>query len=188
MLFSLSSTQHRLRSFFTLALGLSAFLFALTAAPESAHAENLIKQPGAHNRYSWELEPQLAVKWGCWRGCGNTGVGPGVRASIPFMHNGPIDTINNNIAISFGLNTYFYGNDAVGWNVPVAFQWNFYFTDIISVLGEVGLHSELVTWNGGSNFDVYPLFQGGGRFQFGKVGVLVRVGYPGASVGANIQF
>jgi len=32
------------------------------------------------------------------------------------------------------------------------------------------------------------VFQGGGRFQFGKVGVLVRVGYPMLSVGANFQF
>ncbi len=188
------SVWHPLRSLAALVLGGTLGLLTLVAAPETARAENLIKVPGAHNQYKFELEPQLAIKYGCWR-CGGPGfggnwggVGPGLRVSIPFMHNGPIDTINNNIGISFGLNTFFYGNDVIGWVAPVAFQWNFYFTDIISVLGEVGLVNELTTFNGGANFDLYPLFQGGGRFQFGKVGVLVRVGYPMVSVGCNIQF
>ena len=178
---------HSLRS---LAIGL-AMAFALAfGMPATAHAESLIKQPGAHNAYKFELEPQLAVKWGRWRnyGGGDGAIGPGVRVAIPFMHNGPIDTINNNIGISFGLNTFFYGDDNIGWTAPVAFQWNFYFTDIISVLGEAGLVTELLTWRGNSDVDVYPLFQGGGRFQFGKVGILVRVGYPMVSAGCNIQF
>lgn len=160
---------------------------ALLTEPGEAHAAGVIKQPGAHNHYSWELEPHLALKWARWGGNG-AGFGPGVRASIPFMHNGPIDTINNNIGISFGLDTYFYDGGAVGWNTPVAFQWNFYFTEIISVIGEVGLDAELTTRDGGSDFDMYPLFQGGGRFQWDKLGVVVRLGWPSASVGLNIQF
>ncbi|HSC88163.1 MAG TPA: hypothetical protein VLC09_12860 [Polyangiaceae bacterium] len=185
-----NSMPRAFRSLKAIVLGLALGLVALVSMPDTAQAEGVIKRPGAHNQYKWELEPQLAVKYYCWNGCGNAGFGPGVRASIPFMHNGPIDSINNNIGISFGLNTFFYGgnNEVIGWNVPVAFQWNFYFTEIISVLGEVGLNSELATFNGGSDFDIYPLFQGGGRFQFGKLGVLVRVGIPYASVGLNIQF
>lgn len=192
------------RGFFVAA----AFVLALAASPQDASAENLIKRPGAHNRYSFELEPQLVYRpsspSGSWNGYndyygynGNVdGIGPGLRVNIPFMHNGPIDEINNNIGISFGgsLTWHSWGNsyDAFVLNLPVAFQWNFYFTDIISVLGEVGLNTPL-TFHGdyGGNqvdFDVEPLFQGGGRFQFGKVGVLVRIGWPMMSVGANIQF
>ncbi len=171
------------RTLATLMLSMSAFLLALTVTPESAHAENLIKQPGAHNQYKFELEPHLFFRYD-----GASGVGPGVRAAIPFMHNGPIPSINNNIGISFGADVPFYQGGAL-LTIPVAFQWNFYFTDIISVLGEAGLVNDIwLGGGGGNNFRVRPLFQGGGRFQFGKVGVLVRVGYPGMSVGANFQF
>ncbi len=182
--------------------------------PRTANAENLIRNPGAHNRYKFELEPQLVIRtagprWGgyyCDRydppgpegpdcrhyGYGGwTGIGPGVRVNIPFMHNGPVDTINNNIGISFGGSTTFHGyrgTSAVVLNMPVAFQWNFYFTDIISVLGEAGLNTPITFWRGGSSFTVEPLFQGGGRFQFGKVGIIARLGWPMISVGANIQF
>lgn len=195
------------------------FLFAMSllALPRSAQAENLITQPGAHNEYSFEIEPQLVLRtagprWGnyycdryydepgpgrgdCRYGYGGyggwAGVGPGVRVNIPFMHNGPIDSINNNIGISFGGSLTFHGYAgyrATVLNLPVAFQWNFYFTDVISVLGEAGLNTPVTFWNGGSHFGVEPLMQGGGRFQWEKVGIIVRVGWPLLSVGANFQF
>jgi len=192
------SFRHAVKRGFLVISTLAVFCFAwLTSQP--AQAENLIKRPGAHNRYSFEVEPQFAISWaghshnysGDYY---NSGFGPGVRFSIPFMHNGPISTINNNIGINFGLNTFFYDNHnnnnehPITWTVPVAFQWNFYFTDIISVLGEVGLTTNLVTARTYTQFYVDPLFQGGGRFQFGKVGIIVRIGYPMMTVGANFQF
>lgn len=175
------------------ALGAAVFA-AASALSTEASAENLIKQPGNHNQYSFELEPQLAFyHWGGrgWAGPGGGwggGFGPGIRVSIPFMHNGPIDTINNNIGISFGANTIFWNGGGFALHTPVAFQWNFYFTEIISVLGEVGLATNFVGWNNTLWVDIDPVFQGGGRFQFGKVGVLVRIGWPTLSVGCNIQF
>lgn len=174
-----------------------AFGVAFACAPEVAHAQNLIKRPGAHNHYSVEVEPQFAISW-----AGHahryddvyydSGFGPGIRFSIPFMHNGPITNLNNNIGINFGLNTFFYSSrydyNPIVWSMPVAFQWNFYFTDIISVLGEVGFSTNLVTTRDYTDFYADPIFQGGGRFQFGKVGIIVRVGYPMLTVGANFQF
>jgi hypothetical protein len=163
-------------------LAVMSFALALAWMPTPAHAENLIKNPGAHNRYKFELEPHLYFRYGR----NVSAVGPGVRAAIPFMHNGPIDTINNNIGISFGVDMPFF-NDNVILDIPVAFQWNFYFTDIISVIGEAGFLTSI--WTGpGSNVDFDPIIQGGGRFQFGKVGLVVRVGYPALTVGANFQF
>lgn len=163
-----------------------------------ANAQNLIKRPGAHNKYSVEIEPQFAISWAGHNhpyDNGNyyyNGFGPGVRFSIPFMHNGPITNLNNNIGINFGINTFFYdsryGDHPVAFAMPVAFQWNFYFTDIISVLGEVGFSANVVTSRDYTAFYADPVFQGGGRFQFGKVGVIVRVGYPMLTVGANFQF
>lgn len=175
--------------------GLIAASISLCGLRQEAEAANLIKQPGAHNRYSWELEPQLVFRTGLpyWNGGGYSnfsGFGPGVRFAIPIMDNGPIKTINNNIAISFGAATTWHGNgsQAMVLTLPVAFQWNFYFTEIISVFGEVGLSTPLTFGNGYTNFDVEPLFQSGGRFQWDKVGVIVRIGYPYFSVGANFQF
>ena len=133
------STVSRIRSrILPLAFALAAAVTCLVSAPSEAHAENLIKRPGAHNRYKFELEPHLGFWWG-WGNRDDLDFGPGIRASIPFMHNGPIDTLNNNIGISFGLDTYFPNGDLVIISSPVAFQWNFYFTDVISVLGEAGL-------------------------------------------------
>lgn len=166
------------RAFVMLALATLGVAF-----PSTASATNLIRRPGAHNAYRFEVEPHLNI-YG-FGGRGRADVGPGVRFSIPFMHNGPIRTINNNLAISFGADAYFPPG-GFGLAFPVAGQWNFYFTEIISVLGEVG-----VVINAG-NFGTFnpldPYIQGGGRFQFGKVGVLVRIGYPSLSVGANFQF
>jgi len=182
------SQSHRVGSgLVRLAVAIIAVFSCLALTPSEAHAEGLIKRPGAHNRYSFELEPHLAVWYG-WGNGSNAEIGPGIRFSIPFMHNGPIDTINNNIGISFGADTFFPNNaDRFLISMPVAFQWNFYFTDVISVLGEAGLVTNIVT-NTNDGFDLDPLFQGGGRFQWGKIGVLVRVGYPSVSVGCNIQF
>jgi hypothetical protein len=150
---------------------------------KDANATNVIRRPGAHNHYYLEVEPHLNL-YGYGRNTVN--FGPGVRFSIPFMHNGPIDTINNNLAISFGIDTYF-PDSGFGVAFPVAAQWNFYFTEIISVLAEAGL--VINAGNYAPSFNVLdPYIQGGGRFQFNKVGVLVRVGYPSFSVGANFQF
>jgi hypothetical protein len=164
-------------------LGFVAACFFFVASAGDAQATNLIRRPGAHNRYSFEIEPHLNI-YGYGRG--RAEIGPGVRASIPFMHNGPIRSINNNLAITFGADMYFPPS-SFGLSIPVAAQWNFYFTEIISVLGEVGIVTNFGNFAPSVNV-LDPYIQGGGRFQFGKVGVLVRIGYPSFAVGANFQF
>jgi hypothetical protein len=190
----MSRNQHSLPARWLVCLALA--LGALTALPSSAQAENLIRQPGAHRHYSFELEPKLNLFWRNYNSYyldqAWVPFGPGIRFTIPFMHNGPISTLNNNMAITFGADTYFPYH-GFGLQIPVAAQWNFYFTDIISVLGEAGLTTGFTTWDTGAGtsyglFTIDPYIQGGGRFQFGPVGVLVRVGYPTWSVGANFQF
>lgn len=130
-------------------------LLCALARPAAAQ----VKQPGAHTRYSFELEPHLTVQWegGGPAYFGNEGLGLGLRASIPLFHNGPISTINNNMAITFGLDWVHFGYDrsracreftgfycdrdfsANAFWLPVALQWNFYVHPSISVFGEVGL-------------------------------------------------
>lgn len=152
-------------------------------------AENLIQRPGAHHHYRFEIEPQLYFRYGRWA----DGLGPGVRAALPLMHNGPLNRVNNNIAVSFGMAVPFvdrYGARTphrAQVDIPIAGQWNFYFTDIISVFGEAGFSMNF--WSGpGPTFAMDPLFLAGGRFQFGHFGVVLRAGYPSLSVGANLQF
>lgn len=194
-------------------VGVALGVFALVGGAQPAQgAEVVIERPGQHRRYAVEIEPQLVLRysspyrrnWYNGRGPGDyywrssAGFGPGLRVAIPFMHQGPIKTINNNIGISFGASTTFHGcycdagYRSTVFNIPVAFQWNFYFTEIFSAIGEVGLNSAIAFYSDavGQNtqFFMDPLFQLGARAQFGVVGIVARVGWPFLSVGANFQF
>ncbi|MCH2109371.1 MAG: hypothetical protein MK135_08575 [Polyangiaceae bacterium] len=155
-----------------LAAGVS---FSLGVADAQA---SVASTPGQHNRYKFELEPNIFYLHGNWYETG----GFGLRASIPFMHNGPIKTINNNMAINFGAQMAFF-DGTFDVSLPVAAQWNFYVHEIISVGPELGMEFTI-----GNVFRVHPVFNAIGRFQFSRFGLLVRMGYPELTVGANIQF
>jgi hypothetical protein len=161
----------------------------------------------------------LAFQWSDRQGAGS-GFGPGVRFNIPFVHNGPIKTINNNMGITFGMDVTFGGGGygcypldrrINGYNcsvteiwLPVAMQWNFFLTKVVSVFGEPGFAIAHRRWsypwycNGANNAvcdtnfnrtTLEPVFSAGGRFMFSdKVGVTVRLGYPMLTAGLNILF
>ena len=186
-----------------LSLGLAA-LFA--AEP----GECQIKRPGAHPQYSVELEPHLLIQHDRnWRG-NDEGFGPGIRATIPLVQNGPIPQINNNIGIGFGLDWASYDSCDENWElgdcgadfiwVPVVAQWNFFLTPVISVFGEPGAAFVYRKWGfdgncpiwdedecDDSDFDPFePVFFAGGRFLFSdSVGVVIRLGTPYVSIGAT---
>jgi hypothetical protein len=189
-------------------------VLGLLAVPALASAQ--IKQPGAHQLYSAELEPHLIVQWDNYAPCANDGIGPGFRAAIPFLDNGPIPRINNNMAIGFGLdwahsginsncnryyfNGNFYGNgfSADTVSIPVVVQWNFFLLPKISVFGEAGLVLQHRSYDGyncvngnacGTFNDntVNGSFSAGGRFLVtDSVGFLVRLGFPYLSAGVSI--
>lgn len=189
-------------------------------APAVAHAQNIVRQPGNHPDYSIEIEPHLAFQWADRIGA-NDGFGPGARFNIPFLRNGPISTINNNMAITFGLDLTF-GDGGYGYcydrydptyripngacNVtelwlPVAVQWNFFLTKVISVFGEGGFAIAHRRWNydwfcngngappcarSYSSTDLELIIGGGARFMFSdKIGATVRVGFPMLTAGIN---
>lgn len=179
------------------ALGVSVW-----AGPTAAQ----IKQPGAHPRYTLELEPHLLVQHNDDWIADDEGIGPGIRLSIPIVPDGPIPTINNSLAIGFGLDWAFYNQcrhsreedcDANMLWFPVVAQWNFFFTPVVSVFGEVGgsIVHRSADWEGGclagdcdeTDLDLFrPVFFGGGRFLFSRtVGLVVRLGTPYVSVGAT---
>jgi len=143
----------------------TCLVLGLLSVPALASAQ--IKQPGAHPNYSVELEPHLIVQWN--ESCANDGFGPGFRATIPFLKNGPIPRINNNMGIGFGLdwahssigsrcrdyyrNGVYYGDGykADVWQIPVVVQWNFFLVPKISVFGEAGLVLQYRRYDGNFN-------------------------------------
>jgi hypothetical protein len=132
-------------------------VLGMLAVPALASAQSEIKQPGNHPLYNVELEPHVIVEWNDYAPCTDDAFGPGFRAAIPFLDNGPIPKINNNMAIGFGLdwahsginggcgvyrvNGNYYGNGFTAdvFSIPVVVQWNFFLLRRISVFGEGGL-------------------------------------------------
>ena len=196
---------------------LSSFAVSAAILTLPALATAQIKSPGAHPDYSVELEPHFVLDWAEHYGYGNDeAIGLGLRATIPFLDNGPISTINNNMGIGFGLdwthngdacdfffwrgNRYGYECTVDNFHFPVVVQWNFWLTPIISVFGEAGLDIVHTRWEwdncgapgfecDGSDTDVNFAFWGGGRFLFGEgssVGGIVRLGWPYISLGIGI--
>ena len=134
-----------------LATVLAAFAYA-----GPAMGDDTIRRPGDHPNYAVEIEPHALWGWTQYRNTGNDGFGLGARFSIPIVQNGFIPTINNSVAISFGVdwlhyaescfyyfgpgaNSPCYGGDANYLFFPVALQWNFFVARQWSVFGEPGL-------------------------------------------------
>jgi hypothetical protein len=192
-----------LRRLPVIALATSSALAAMSLAATEAHAENIIRRPGDHIRYSAELEPHLNFglfdyRYADYRyGYFNTvDVGPGFRATIPIMDPGFVPRINDSVGITFGLDLGFCGDYCyrhVAVRSPVGIQWNFFvtprfnvFADIGFVLGFDAAPDNRYGYRGNSIF--YPdfFFMGGLRYLFtDKVGLTVRVGYPFVSVGVS---
>src|SRR5688572_20726342 len=78
----------------------------------SRGADAQIKQPCAHPSDSLELDTHLVIQHENGTFLDDEGWGVGCRASIPFVHNGPIPQINNNMGISFGGDLAFFDDDA----------------------------------------------------------------------------
>jgi hypothetical protein len=189
---------------------LAGLSLAAAATFAARTGECQIKRPGAHAHYSVELEPHLLIQHDRnWRG-NDEGFGPGIRATLPLVHNGPIPQINNNIGIGFGLDWATYDSCDEYWElgdcgadfiwVPVVAQWNFFLTPVISVFGEPGAAFVYRKWGfdgscpifdenecDDSDFDPFePVFFAGGRFLFSdSVGLVIRLGTPYVSIGAT---
>jgi hypothetical protein len=178
----------------------AALVVVLTAAGVRAQ----IDRPGAHPSYSAELEFHGLVQWDVepWN---HNGFGLGARASIPVIAQGPITTVNNSLAVAFGFDwahashchpepRYNARVDCSNNNFefPVTVQWNFFFSDVISLLVELGLDVRYETWSWrdgpGDEDDVeaFPQFLIGPRFFVGKnVAIPIRIGWPYLSVGVS---
>jgi hypothetical protein len=150
-------------------VALAACLFCAS----SAHAQ--ITQPGKHASYTAEIEPHLVLQWSDEPWWDDDGIGVGLRASLPVVQNGPITTIDNSLAIGFGLDWAHFDDACWGpgprprapfdddcsaedfW-IPVVVQWNFFFSELISAFPELGLGIQHTRWEGdwcGGGRDLY---------------------------------
>lgn len=177
--------------------------------PAVAHADTLIiKNPGDHPRYIFEAEPHLVLGFIEPPGyASGTGFGAGFRGSIPLVRNGFVPSINNSVAIGFGMDFARYGRGdycvnggaladcnnrvrANGFNefyFPVVLQWNFFLSRQWSVFGEPGVALNYHAWDGPRAIDVDPfIFFLGGRWHFSdRMTLTMRIGYPAFSVGCS---
>jgi hypothetical protein len=127
------------------------------ALSRDARADDTIKRPGDHPQYGVEIEPHGLWGWTHYNYAPVDGFGLGARFSIPIVDNGFISSINNSVAISFGVDwlhyagtgCYYYYDpryrgpcydvgDANYLFFPVVMQWNFFVARKWSVFGEPG--------------------------------------------------
>jgi hypothetical protein len=180
-------------------MGTVASILLLTAG--GAGADDTIKHPGDHPEYDVEIEPHLLLGWDSVYAPGGLGVGG--RFSIPIVHNGFVQEINNSVAISFGLDwmhydaCWYHGNCSADYlDFPVVMQWNFFVAQRWSVFGEPGLlfyHGFVNDCPNGNTCPasprvtfLEPALYLGGRFHFSeKAALTMRIGYPAFSVGVS---
>jgi hypothetical protein len=184
-----------------LAFALASAASALTLTASMARADDTIKRPGDHPSYAVEIEPHAVFGWdGVYA---TDGYGLGVRFGIPIVQNGFIESINNSVAITFGVDwvhynwCWWHGNcDANYLDFPVAMQWNFFVARRWSVFGEPGLFIYHGFVNdcpngpmcpGGPHITgVEPAIFLGGRYHLSEgVALTMRIGFPSFSFGVS---
>jgi hypothetical protein len=162
-----------------------------------------------------EIQPHLVVQWADEPGWDDDGFGVGVHAAIPVISRGPITTINNSLAVGFGLDWAYFDDSCGRWGLndgddceandfwlPIYLQWNFYFSDLISAFPELGLAIEYETWDGvvcgpgpgnpywcdddESDVDVEPVLWLGVRFHVASaMAITLKLGTPSLLLGVS---
>lgn len=186
---------------------IAPILFAgLLSVQATASAQ--IRSPGNHVHYALDVEPHLVVQWADEEGF-DEGFGLGVRGSIPIIDNGPLPRVNNTLALTAGLDMAFFSEncntaDCNAWQLwlPVAAQWNFYFSHSLALFGELGLafqyiNAEINTrgaacdadnfrCSGWDDLDLEPVFWVGGRYiPVDNMAFTMRLGFPSLTIGAS---
>ena len=187
--------------FGSLALAISLLGCMLFTSAGARADELIIKRPGDHPRYSVELEPHGILGFGTFD-YGSFAIGAGGRVGIPIVQNGFIPTLNNSVAISFGVDwAHFLGCydsrfvcSADYLEFPVTMQWNFFLTRRWSVFGEPGFYIYHAWFNScpvgcvaaPNATSAGPAFYAGARYHFSdKATLTMRIGYPNFSIGVS---
>jgi len=129
-----------------------------------------IKQPGQHISYIFELEPEAIFVFN--RPIAD-GPGLGVRGSVNIANNAFISSINDSVALTFGIDKDRLRNSKT-LNFPIALQWNFWLSRHWSVMGEPGVFIQV-----DDTTRAYFQVWGGARLHFNDyVALTWRVSLP----------
>jgi len=114
----------------------------------------------------------------------------GGRFGLPLIDSGPVTSINNALYLSVGADLYNvdYQDDRRGFaiGVPVALQWNFYFSPEWSAFFSAGVN---VYIDDDPRFGFpWGIASVGGRYHLNEdIAVLLRLGSPYSSIGVDIS-
>lgn len=160
-------------------LGLCAATAAIAFSRVAAAEPMLISNPGDHPDYHVELEPHVNLGYSTL----DSGFfGAGMRASIKIIDPGPVKSINDTFAITFGGDIFAAKNGRPFIWVPVGVQWNFFFTKSWSAFGEGG-----VVLGAQDKARFWPVVGAGGRYHINDhLALTLRIGYPSVSFGLSI--
>jgi len=160
-----------------------------------------------HPKYGVEIEAHFgAFSYESPYGAGFPG--GGARITVPVWTNGPIRSIDDEIAFGVGLDVHYYGAYKPGGTeaidraattvvyVPLAVQWGFWLGKLVSIYVEpqliyrYALYNEACTTPGivcTPGTTILPGGQAGIRFRlFDHFAIVVRAGYPQvASIGLS---
>jgi hypothetical protein len=151
---------------------------------------------------SYGIEVEVHGAFGAENVYGATGLGAGVRLSIPLVAGMLGRTVSDNLAISFGGDILHYDNcyyaDLCGADYlmfPVAAQWNLFFGRRVSIFGEAGAFVYKGFFDGCAAGDigcgappdlgVLPTLAVGARVHFRHVALVARLGYPTVTLGVS---
>jgi len=130
------------------------------------------------------------------------GLAVGARFGIPLVHNGFVTSINNAVYLHLGADLYYarYQDDmgqddaGIGFGVPLALHWEFYFDEKWSAFAELGVNiyfpasflagGDVVDRVGG-----WVLAAVGGKWHAGDAfAIQVSIGTPYTTFGAVFSF
>jgi hypothetical protein len=178
-------------------------LLATLLIPSVAYADEERASLDTNSIRPIEIEPHFS--FGAGDVYGTTGVGGGLRVSIPIL-DGHLGRVQQDLAITFGGDILHYDNcyysAYCGANylmLPVAAQWNVFVARPVSVFAEAGVFVykgwfDQCAGDSGpgcvapSDFGILPTLAIGGRLRLAEnAAVTLRIGYPTVTLGVSFM-
>ncbi len=166
-----------------------------TTGPRVGGETSSLNDMGPHTRSSM-LSVFALLSWG-------NGLGVAGRYTLPVMHDGFIDTINDSVELEFGADVSFSSYSVLGFNygytnlvIPLEGRWSFHLNPKLSLYGKLSLGWYINFWTGdiegvqGLNYSGIYLSGGAGALYALSDTFWLRgeLGATGAKLGVGFNF